>query len=294
MKKFILACGVGAMMLATASCCGDNCAVDSSNKGFNDSVSAYFGEMQGKSLADLLKNEPQVFQERFNAQSFFKGLRQVLLCDTADYAYLSGVSIGMELNAQLGQFKDGVDFNRQLFMKELEKAFLADSLPNFEADKMKLDSMFNIVIERATQKHQEQLENSTEAIQNRQTGRAFIDKLVEEDKDVKRTESGLAYKVVKPGNGVKPTATNSVKIAYTGKFIGGEMFDQLLPDNDKRFPITGFVEGFTEGLLLMDKGSSYILYIPGELAYGVDGQKAAGIGPNETLIFEVELLDIYE
>lgn len=294
MKKIILACGIGAIMLATSSCCGNSCSVDSSNKGFNDSVSAYFGKMQGNGLAEILNREPEHFRNRFNPQSFFKGLRQVILADTADYAYLSGISIGLELNAQLGQFKDGVDFNRQLFMKELEKAFLADSLPNLEKDRLILDSLFNILVDRASQKRMNDLQNSPEAIQNRQTGRAFIDKRVAEDSTIVVTPSGLAYKVVKTGNGVKPQPTNSVKIGYKGTFIDGTVFDQLTPDNDKKFPVSGFVPGFTEGLLLMDKGSSYIFYIPGELAYGIDGQPQANIGPNETLIFEVELLDIYE
>ena len=112
--------------------------------------------------------------------------------------------------------------------------------------------------------------------------------------EVKTTATGLQYEVIKEGDGAQPAATDQVEVHYTGKLIDGTVFDQLLPENDKKFPISGFVAGFTEGLLLMDKGSSYIFYIPGDLAYGVDGLKQAGIGPNETLVFEVELLDIYE
>lgn len=294
MKKIVLACGVGAMMLATASCCGDSCTVGSSCKNFDDSVSAYYGCIQGRALAELLVDEPEEFQKRFDKDSFFKGLRQVVLADTSDYAYMSGISIGMNYNREMQQFMDGVNFNRELIVDEIEKAFSADSIANFDDIKYKLDSLFNQVIERATKKHMEQLSNSPEAVQNRQTGRAFIDKRVAEDPEVVVTESGLAYKKLRDGNGQKPEPVNSVKIAYKGSLIDGTVFDQLLPDNDKKFPISGFVAGFTEGLLLMDKGSSYIFYIPGKLAYGVDGLKQAGIGPDETLIFEVELLDIYE
>ncbi|MEE0975036.1 MAG: FKBP-type peptidyl-prolyl cis-trans isomerase [Muribaculaceae bacterium] len=294
MKKIVLACGVGAMMLATASCCGDSCTVGSSYKNFDDSVSAYYGCVQGRALAELLVDEPEEFQKRFNKDSFFKGLRQVVLADTSDYAYMSGISIGMNYNREMQQFMDGVNFNRELIVDEIEKAFSADSIANFDDIKYKLDSLFNQVIERATKKHMEQLSNSPEAVQNRQTGRAFIDKRVAEDPEVVVTPSGLAYKKLRDGNGQKPEPVNSVKIAYKGSLIDGTVFDQLLPDNDKKFPISGFVAGFTEGLLLMDKGSSYIFYIPGKLAYGVDGLKQAGIGPDETLIFEVELLDIYE
>lgn len=295
MKKFVLACGVGAMMLATASCCGDSCTIESNSyKNFDDSVSAYYGCIQGKALAELLKDEPEVFQQRFDKDSFFKGLRQVVLADTSDYAYMSGISIGMNYNREMQQFKDGVNFNRALIVEELEKAFEADTLLDVNNVKYKLDSLFNIVIERATKKHMDDLRNSPEAVQNRQTGRAFIDKRVAEDSTVVVTPSGLAYKKLRDGNGQKPEPVNSVKIAYKGSLIDGTVFDQLLPDNDKKFPISGFVAGFTEGLLLMDKGSSYIFYIPGNLAYGVDGLKQAGIGPDETLIFEVELIDIYE
>ncbi len=77
---------------------------------------------------------------------------------------------------------------------------------------------------------------------------------------------------------------------YKGQLIDGTVFDS----NDEGATLSprGTVPGFAEGLAMMKKGAKYVLYIPGELAYGVDGQPQAGIGPNATLVFEVEAVEV--
>ena len=77
---------------------------------------------------------------------------------------------------------------------------------------------------------------------------------------------------------------------YKGMLIDGTEFDSS--KEPVEFPVTGVIAGFSEGLQLMNKGGKAIFYIPGDLGYGVDGAPGAGIGPNSTLIFEVELIDI--
>ncbi len=112
--------------------------------------------------------------------------------------------------------------------------------------------------------------------------------------NVKVTPSGLQYEVIKEGNGKKPSLENTVKVHYTGTLVNGKVFDSSVQRGEPiEFPLNGVIKGWTEGLQLMKVGSKYKLYIPSELGYGEAG--AGGqIGPNEVLIFEVELLDVKE
>jgi FKBP-type peptidyl-prolyl cis-trans isomerase FkpA/FKBP-type peptidyl-prolyl cis-trans isomerase FklB len=108
---------------------------------------------------------------------------------------------------------------------------------------------------------------------------------------VQVTASGLQYKVISAGTGVKPSATDTVKVHYTGKLVNGTVFDSSVKRGEPvEFPVNGVIPGWTEALQLMPQGSKWELYIPSDLAYGPAGNQ--GIPPASTLIFEVELLEV--
>ncbi len=109
---------------------------------------------------------------------------------------------------------------------------------------------------------------------------------------VKVTESGLQYEVLVEGTGPKPSASDSVSVHYAGTLISGKEFDSSIKrGSPAEFKLGGVIAGWTEGLQLMNTGSKFKFTIPSELAYG-DRGAGADIGPGETLIFEVELLEI--
>ncbi|MGR8935869.1 MAG: FKBP-type peptidyl-prolyl cis-trans isomerase [Gammaproteobacteria bacterium] len=106
------------------------------------------------------------------------------------------------------------------------------------------------------------------------------------------TASGLQYEVLTQGSGSKPTATDNVTVHYRGTTIDGKEFDSSYSRGaPATFPLNRVIAGWTEGLQLMPEGSKYRLFIPSDLAYG---ERGAGpdIGPNSTLIFDVELIKI--
>jgi FKBP-type peptidyl-prolyl cis-trans isomerase FkpA len=106
------------------------------------------------------------------------------------------------------------------------------------------------------------------------------------------TASGLQYEVLREGNGSNPKATDTVLVHYEGTLISGKVFDSSYKRNEPiDFPLNQVIKGWTEGVQLMKEGAKYRFYLPTELAYG-SGGAGRDIGPNEALIFDVELLEV--
>jgi FKBP-type peptidyl-prolyl cis-trans isomerase FkpA/FKBP-type peptidyl-prolyl cis-trans isomerase FklB len=127
------------------------------------------------------------------------------------------------------------------------------------------------------------------AAENLARGRAFLEENASKD-GITVTASGLQYEVLQEGDGPSPSARSTVTVHYRGTLLDGSQFDSSYERGEPiSFPLNRVIAGWTEGLQLMQVGASYRFFIPSELAYGSHGAGGA-IGPNETLIFEVELL----
>ncbi|WP_338872542.1 FKBP-type peptidyl-prolyl cis-trans isomerase [Spirosoma sp. SC4-14] len=134
-------------------------------------------------------------------------------------------------------------------------------------------------------------ENSKLSAENKKVGEAFLAENKTKE-GVKTTPSGLQYSVEKEGTGAKPTATDRVKVHYTGRLLDGKVFDSSVERGQPaEFGVNEVIKGWTEALQLMPVGSKWKLYIPADLAYG-DRGAGPDIKPGSTLVFDVELLDI--
>lgn len=126
---------------------------------------------------------------------------------------------------------------------------------------------------------------------NRKNGEAFLTENAKRE-GIKVTESGLQYEVLESGKGDSPKASDNVEVHYTGKLIDGTVFDSSVERGvPASFVVTQVIPGWVEALQLMHEGDKWRLYIPSDLAYGPNGAGGV-IGPNMTLIFDVELLRV--
>lgn len=159
--------------------------------------------------------------------------------------------------------------------------------------KMTYDEAKDVIREYFTEMEKRQQEEAAKmGAANEAAGKAFLEENGKRA-EVKTTPSGLQYEVLEEGNGPQPTAQDQVEVHYTGKLIDGTVFDSSVDRGvPATFGVTQVIPGWVEALQLMKAGSKWRLFIPSQLAYGPTGTPGGPIGPNSTLIFDVELLKV--
>ncbi|NKB23943.1 MAG: hypothetical protein GKR87_06110 [Kiritimatiellae bacterium] len=186
-------------------------------------------------------------------------------------ATLKRQGVDIDLNIFTQGVKDGADGKELLLTPEEMK----ETMLKFQSELQKKQA--SITSERAEK--------------NKKEGEAFLPKNKEKE-GVITLSSGLQYSVLKEGDGEKPSETDTVTVHYTGTLIDGTVFDSSHKRGEPTtFHVNGVISGWQEGLQLMKVGATWKFFIPSELAYGTRGASAL-IGPNATLIFEVELISI--
>ncbi|OEY66414.1 FKBP-type peptidyl-prolyl cis-trans isomerase [Marinobacter sp. X15-166B] len=197
------------------------------------------------------------------------------------------VSYGMGLVLGERMRNDLPDLQIEQFLQGIEHGQSDDDA----AKRMSPEEVQQALTAYQQQLQEEQLaEMEALAAENKATGEEFLAENAQKD-GVTVTASGLQYEVIEEGVGNKPSETDRVKVHYTGELLSGDVFDSSRERGEPvTFGLNQVIPGWTEGLQLMAEGSRYKLYIPSDLAYGPGGNR--GIAPNETLIFDVELLEI--
>lgn len=197
------------------------------------------------------------------------------------------VSYGMGLVMGERMGNDLPDLQMDQFLQGIQHGHAGDE----EQTRMSREEIQEALMAYQTQlQEQESAQTEELAQKNREAGEEFLAENAERD-GVETTDSGLQYEILEEGNGEKPSADDRVQVHYTGELISGEVFDSSRERGEPvTFGLNQVIPGWTEGLQLMSEGSRAKLYIPAELAYGPGGNQR--IGPNETLVFDVELLEI--
>ena len=199
------------------------------------------------------------------------------------FSYAMGFHMVTQLQQKLEQA--GMPFDTSTFAQGIEDA-LSGAQPQLSS--VEIQAVIQI------QQAQQFVKQATVATTNKQAGDSFREANRSKD-GVIETASGLQYRVLDEGAGKQPAATSTVVVHYRGTLVNGEEFDSSYARGE---PATfvgldgGVIGGWREALQLMQKGAKWELVIPPELAYGAQGSGDNVIGPNETLIFEIELISV--
>jgi FKBP-type peptidyl-prolyl cis-trans isomerase FklB len=193
-------------------------------------------------------------------------------------------SVGMDIGANLK--RQSIEVDPDLLAKGFRDSYSGGkTLLTEEESRQAIQNFQKQLMAKQAEAMKQQAEN------NKSDGEKFLAENKGKE-GVKTTASGLQYKVIQEGAGKSPTADNTVEVHYKGTLINGTEFDSSYKRSQTAtFPVSGVIPGWTEGLQLMKEGGKYQLFVPSNLAYG---ERGAGkdIGPNATLIFEVELISV--
>jgi len=199
--------------------------------------------------------------------------------DKASYA------IGMDMAGSLKKNEIAVDPD---ILGKAIKDVMTDQKPLMTNEEVKT-ALTNL---QKDMQEKQQTKMKAQEEKNKKEGEAFLAENKKKE-GVKTTASGLQYQVVKEGKGNSPKETDMVSVQYKGTLIDGTEFDSSYKRGEAAtFPVNGVIKGWTEALQLMKEGDNWKLFIPSNLAYGETGTQGGPIGPNATLIFEVELVSV--
>lgn len=227
-----------------------------------------------------------------NINAFLEGMNDRLNPNTKSTAYYSGLEIASQLTRMSEQFVKQVLAKESGSSDDLNMNAVVEGIANVIQNKTLLinnsDELVEAKMSAAQSRVQEQ--KKEEWAPRIEAGERFMSE-VRKKPDVIALPSGILYKIDKKGNGVIPTASDRVKVHYTGTLTNGKVFDSSV-DRGKplTFGVSEVIAGWTEVLQLMPVGSKWTVYIPYNQAYGENG--ASAIEPYSNLIFEIELLDI--
>ncbi len=275
MKKILAFAMAGMLMMGFVGC---NSKTGGTSDAM-DSLSIAFGDLYGVGMGQQLR----AMDSTVDLEKALKGMEYIANADTSK-AFMQGLQMGMQI-AQLYagiEQQCGMPINKSLFMKHLREG-LTKPTPNGQEEMMALQSKIEPLLNKA-------MEQSPKAIANKKAGEEYMAKL-KNDKAYTFTKSGIAYKVIAAGEGKNFSDSDVVKVNYVGRHLNDSVFDKS-GDQPVPFNLKQVIPGFAEMIQLMKPGSKVTVVIPGELAYGPQGNR--GIEPNETLIFDIETLGVQD
>ncbi len=205
--------------------------------------------------------------------------------------------INYKIGSDVGKYLNDseLEFDKDSFLTGLEDGLAGRDLRLTAEELTKIRGIIQQKQQEVQKAKREKMmaEMEKQKVENAEKGAAFLQEKASQS-GVMSTASGLLYEVIQQGEGAKPASeTATVVVHYTGTLIDGTKFDSSVDRGQPAtFALNQVIKGWTEGLQLMNAGSKYRFYIPPELAYGSDARPGGAIGPNSTLVFDVELIEI--
>lgn len=300
MKKIIVSACVAVLSAAAlSSCCGKGeCATgafvnDSTlSKATVDSVSTAQGIYIGEAV---LSNYPMLHQQEpgVSKEDIIKGVQTVFGAGTNRGTQI-GIQFGLQMLNEMKQLEDmGINVDRSLMLANFKRAFLQDSVSQDDAQRAyaAYQGLLNRVQAEQRAREEARIAASPEAINNVAEGAEYVAAVKRADGEVKTTDSGLSYKIINAGEGNEVKGAKRLKLKYAEKKIDGSVISET-GENGRTAYLNNLTPGFSEGLKMLSKGGHAVFYVPGEIAYGVNGLPSRNLGPNEMVIYEVEVLDV--
>jgi len=257
-----------------------------------DSLSYALGAARSEGFAQYLQFQLGIDSTQYN--DIIKGLAEGYSIKTEDKKKFANL-VGRQIGHNLGGMFD--DLNQQIFQGDPTNQLNRNSfIAGFVSTSFNKNVLMDMMEAQTYSEVKAQEIQARQMEQNYQEHIELNQKFLAENKQrsgVITTASGLQYEVIVMGNGPKPTASNTVRVHYTGTLIDGTEFDSSVSRGEPaEFGVSYVIQGWVEALQLMPVGSKFKLYIPENLAYGSGG--SGSIQPFSTLIFEVELLAIVQ
>ncbi|SMO40286.1 FKBP-type peptidyl-prolyl cis-trans isomerase [Fodinibius sediminis] len=196
-------------------------------------------------------------------------------------------SLGYQIASMSLKRQGMTDINADKFASGLKSALEDKDAAISQSEMQQVVQSYQMKAQQQAQQQQQQ-----EAQENKKKEEEFLAEN-KNNEGVQVTESGLQYRILEEGSGVSPDSSDEVRVHYEGTLLDGTQFDSSYERGEPvEFPLNQVIPGWTEGLQLMKEGGKYKFWIPSALGYGPNPRPGGPIGPNETLIFEVELLEV--
>lgn len=265
------------MMTAALLCVGTGLSAQQIPQDVREKLSYQQGFSLGEQLMEQVPEEQR--------SHFIRGFQGALAQEVDENAmlYASGVQSAMQAMQQGASAQDVLRGIQDTMAGQAPAYTEAEVMAAFEVIQ-KLQAQRQVEMQRA------EADMGEKAKGNLEKGNVFLRENAAKD-GVVTTLTGLQYQVIEAGEGDKPAATDRVTVHYTGRLLDGTIFDSSVERGEPaRFALNEVIPGWTEGLQLMSPGAKYRFWIPANLAYGERGPP--GIGPNQVLDFEVELISV--
>ncbi len=218
------------------------------------------------------------------------GAQGPLATEVGQNSYVVGLNLGAQLKS------DGLELDINGLMAGINDALQGAQPQLTEPQIQATVARIQQFMQQQQQKAQaEMAANAKDAAPAEDWQVAFLAAVQKQDPSVQTTDSGLRYRVVKKGNGPKPTGRSVVACHYDGKLPNGEVFDSSYKRGEPaQFPVNQVIPGWTEALQMMSVGEKWEVYLPSAIAYGKRGTPGGPIGPDQDLLFTIELLGIVQ